>query len=356
MENSVLGRKRQRTDTSPFDDMDTESQKPKPQSPKNASVSGESVVWEPFGAPLRNKLRLVVGPERISIVVEYWAIEHISPVLRNMIHRVLDDRGLAENDEQYVELRISEEKPEIIMIFLGLVYATRLPQYDNITPSQLLDLALLADKWVCTDRLFYSVEYYFSRLGLFSTPEGLWQAYAASYMLAKSNYFQVYSNRLASSYRGSFLPFVKLMPDIALSARLCLALEERRSARGGLNGISGILCLDCFRKATDSFLPNRDCSSCRGCLATLPPASLTPQELPAAANMPFAEKTADGSPTNIEASKSAGFKGFSGKLPKMVPGQTAEEDKRGLRLVPAASSSSTPTRPQNEKAVTQLGA
>ncbi|KAK8920180.1 hypothetical protein H634G_02631 [Metarhizium anisopliae BRIP 53293] len=221
MEDSVLSRKRQRTDTSPFDDMDTESQKPKPQSPRNPSVGGESVVWEPFGIPQRNKLRLAVGPERISIVVDYWAIEHISPVLHNMIRRALDDRGLAENDEQYVELRIPEEKPEIIMIFLGLVYATRLPQYDNITPSQLLDLALLADKWVCTDRLFYSVEYYFSRLGLFSSPEGLWQAYAASYMLAKSNYFQVYSNRLTSSYRGSFLPFVKLMPDIALSARLC---------------------------------------------------------------------------------------------------------------------------------------
>jgi hypothetical protein len=160
----------------------------------------------------------VVGPEKTKVLASATLLCNVSPWIHNELNKVQRATG---SKVSIPEIQLPEADPDVVRIFCGLVCLTRRPEYDSITGAQFLALALLAVKFGCADRLFYSVEYYFSRIRRLNGSEDLWIAYAAAYFFRKSRQFQQYGKWLADSHCGSFLPFVHLVPDATIALRLC---------------------------------------------------------------------------------------------------------------------------------------
>lgn len=215
----IKKRERRSTSISPDNVLNKRQKAETPLIPGEAAV-GIKPASDPFNAAL-DPIILVVGPDKSRITAHRTIIEYISPKLRDEIQQITNVSKRRESIESPVELQFPEENPCVVMVFCCLAHSVRLRDYDRISPSMVLALAVFLVKYECNHRLYYSVHFHLSFLQYHADAEAVWKLLVASYLLRTGIHFQYYSSRLISRYRGSFFPFAKFVPDAEVAMKLC---------------------------------------------------------------------------------------------------------------------------------------
>lgn len=194
-------------------------------SPRPARASPEPLLPakdDDFILDKKGDLVLVIGTGQQRIRLRSDVLKQVSPIFEGKLSLLQGINVEFDISRAWCEIHLVEDNADAFKIFCSLIYGQQLPEYDYITVSQIFELALLAAKYQCQDRLFYGTEYFFPRVrSSWLSSEETWKLYAAAYLLNRPGDFQKYANELISSHKGSFVPFAELIPDVPLAAKLC---------------------------------------------------------------------------------------------------------------------------------------
>lgn len=221
---------------------------------ENSVLATDELVLAPDG-----DLELVFGPDKKVIRVHAWLLKNFCPTLNCNVTEPVRKGEIG--CEQRPKLELHKDLARPLTLLCGIIHGRQVTEPNELLASDLLKLAQMARKFGCTDKLFYGAEYWLLHVP-FEDAHDLWYGLLAAYLFRNSYHFQRFSNKLTAVVTESFLPFSRKCPTGVPGIKLCYALEEKRSSDRSRVGKGGVLCLDCFGRATASFEPNPGCGSC----------------------------------------------------------------------------------------------
>ncbi|POR37736.1 Uncharacterized protein TPAR_02058 [Tolypocladium paradoxum] len=205
---------------------------------------------------------LIVGRTCTPISVHASLLKEASPVLRAKITMAESGGATAPLEDGTTVLVLYDDDAAAFQILCSILHDDN--KSINIDADGMQKLAVVASKYECIGHVFFATDYFFRQMKDAQDSVTLWKLLAAACLLGHSEWFQTFSNRVTQKHQGSFLSLVKQTGDEVLGLRLGLAMEEKRTRDRSLDPsrAKGVLCMDCFKKATATFTPNAFCKAC----------------------------------------------------------------------------------------------
>ncbi|KZL65580.1 btb poz domain-containing protein [Colletotrichum incanum] len=192
----------------------------------------------------QGELVLVVGPSKVEIRVYALILSNASPVFASMLGKARFGEGVALQDatpSNPVRISLPDDDPAAMETICRVIHGKTLdagsPSVLDASPSEVLAVAMLADKYDCSPAMALAAEHWLKP----ETMEDMarWghicpkrrDLLIAAYWFKHEKGFEAGSRRLLAEISGSFRPLAEgresLDENIAL--RVALALEEKRN-------------------------------------------------------------------------------------------------------------------------------
>ena len=138
------------------------------------------------------------------------------------------------------ELDMPEDDPAALSVIFRIIHGRNESLKDTLTPRQIMQVTITADKYDCLVPLTFAAEYWFKpqEVTSFHNPHKMWEMMTAAYWINHDRGFKDLTLALMLGYSGSYLTLTKGCHDLEMALKICVLLEEGRSKmRAAVSGI-----------------------------------------------------------------------------------------------------------------------
>lgn len=165
----------------------------------------------------------LVGPKEKQVRVHSLTMARTSPVFAKMVGpNFSEGQSLANRGIEPVAIKLPEDDPCAFVFICSAVHGISL---DTMPDSkQLLDVAILADKYDFIKALRYASQYWIQKFSDYKKSDDLWRVLVSAYMLGDARGFQRISRQLVLWHEGSCWDLMEKTPRSELTALLACKL------------------------------------------------------------------------------------------------------------------------------------